>query len=171
MTVAVKVLNLQQPGASKSFMAECDALKNVRHRNLVRVITACSSVDYQGHDFKALLYEFMHGESLESWSHNNEHNHDGVLKVRNLSLLQTVNIALDVAAALEYLHHDCEVPIVHRDLKPSYVLLDNEMVAHVGDFGLANFLPQPSHPNHNSSTGVKGSIGYAAPGQCWCGFA
>jgi len=164
MIVAVKVLNLQRPGASKSFVAECEALRNMRHRNLVGVITACSSVDYQGNDFKALVYEYMHGGSLESWLHSDEEDHDGMLEVRGLSLLQRVNIALDVASALEYLHNDCEVPIVHRDLKPSNILLDNDMVAHVGDFGLVKFLPQSLHPNQSSSTGVKGTIGYAAPG-------
>ena len=160
MRVAVKVLNLQQPGASKSFMAECKALRNVRHRNLVRVITTCSSVDYHGNDFKALVYEFMQCGSLESWLHINEQ----MLEVRNLSLLQRVDIALDIASALEYLHHDCEVNIVHRDLKPSNVLLDNNMVAHIGDFGLAKFLPRPFLPNQSSSTGVQGTIGYTAPG-------
>ncbi|XP_058006590.1 probable LRR receptor-like serine/threonine-protein kinase At3g47570 [Hevea brasiliensis] len=54
---AVKVLDLQQRGASKSFMAECKVLRNVRHRNLVKIITSCSSVDFQGNDFKALVYE------------------------------------------------------------------------------------------------------------------
>ncbi|XP_028102996.1 putative receptor-like protein kinase At3g47110 [Camellia sinensis] len=45
--VAVKVLNLQRHGASKSFIAECKALRNIKHRNLVKVLTACSGVDYQ----------------------------------------------------------------------------------------------------------------------------
>ena len=53
--VAVKVLNLFHHGASKSFIAECDTLRNIKHRNLVKVLTTCSSVDYQGHDFKALV--------------------------------------------------------------------------------------------------------------------
>ena len=87
-----------------------------------------------------------------------------MLQVSNLSLVQRVNIALDMASALEYLHHGCEVPIVHRDLKPSNILLDSDKVAHVGDFGLAKFLPQPPNPNQSTSTGVKGTIGYAPPG-------
>ena len=67
--VAVKVLNLLCHGASKSFIAECEALKNIRHRNLVKVLTTCSSVDYQGQDFKALVYEFMTNGNLDEWLH------------------------------------------------------------------------------------------------------
>ncbi|CAL5441245.1 unnamed protein product [Camellia sinensis] len=66
-TVAVKVLNLQESGANKSFLAEYEALRNLRHRNLVKVITSCSSVDFKGNDFKALVFEFMQNGSLESW--------------------------------------------------------------------------------------------------------
>ena len=63
--VAVKVLNLLRQGASKSFISECEALRNIKHRNLVKVLTACSAVDYQGNDFKALVYELMVNGSLE----------------------------------------------------------------------------------------------------------
>jgi len=51
-----------------------------------------------------------------------------------------LNIAIDVAKALDYLHHHCQAPIVHWDLKPSNILIDDEMIGHVGDFGLAKFL-------------------------------
>ena len=70
-TVAVKVLNLLHHGALKSFLAECEALRNIRHRNLVKVLTTCSSVDYQGNDFKALVYEFMGNGNLDEWLHPN----------------------------------------------------------------------------------------------------
>ncbi|XP_074282411.1 uncharacterized protein LOC141606923 [Silene latifolia] len=153
-TVAVKVLNLQRRCASKSFMAECNALRNVRHRNLISIITACSSIDFQRNDFRALVYEFMPNGSLDKWLHGGD---------RNMSLAQRVDVAIDVAHAISYLHHECETPIVHCDLKPSNILLDNHMVAHVGDFGLARFLTQPRHPNQSSTIGIKGTIGYAAP--------
>ncbi|QHN81322.1 putative LRR receptor-like serine/threonine-protein kinase [Arachis hypogaea] len=46
--VAVNVLNLQTRGASKSFMAKCKALGKIKHRNLLSLLTSCSSVDYKG---------------------------------------------------------------------------------------------------------------------------
>ncbi|XP_058219494.1 probable LRR receptor-like serine/threonine-protein kinase At3g47570 isoform X1 [Rhododendron vialii] len=164
--VAVKILNLQFRGAAKSFIAECKALRSIRHRNLVNVITACSSVDYKGNDFKALVYEFMINGSLEEWLHPNEKEDDAHDKSRSLNLLQRLNIAFDVASALFYLHHHCSEPIVHCDLKPSNVLLDDDMVGHVGDFGLARFLvdvTRISSANQSSSIGLRGSSGYATP--------
>ncbi|CAL5403846.1 unnamed protein product [Camellia sinensis] len=164
--VAVKVLNLQFRGASKSFVAECEALRRIKHRNLVKVFTACSSVDYNGNNFKALVYEFMVNGSLEDWLHANENEDEVHVESRNLNLLQRLNIAVDVASALDYLHHHCSKPIVHCDLKPSNVLLNDEMIGHVGDFGLARFLPEGtdnSSATQSSSIGLRGSVGYAAP--------
>ncbi|KAL9225481.1 hypothetical protein vseg_001398 [Gypsophila vaccaria] len=153
--IAVKVLNLQTRGASKSFMVECKALRNVRHRNLVGILTACSSIDHQRKEFKALVYEFMTNGSLDGRLHGNG--------VETITLLQRVDISIDVAHALCYLHHDCEIPIVHCDLKPTNVLLDEDMVAHVGDFGLAKFLVHPQDLDQSSSIAVRGTVGYTAP--------
>ncbi|KAG2663691.1 hypothetical protein I3760_16G045000 [Carya illinoinensis] len=167
-TIAVKVLNLLRHGASKSFIAECEALRNIRHQNLVKVLSACSSVDFQGHDFKALVYEFMVNGNLDEWLHPNPKTNDdeALEKPQSLSLLQRLNIAIDVANALEYLHHHCDKTIVHCDLKPGNVLLDEEMTAHVGDFGLARFLiehTQDCSTDQSSSIGVRGTMGYAPP--------
>ncbi|CAL9002474.1 unnamed protein product [Prunus brigantina] len=161
--VAVKVLNLQQEGASKSFIDECKALKSIRHRNLLKIITACSTIDYQGNDFKSLVIEFMKNGSLDTWLHPRD---DGQSQSNRLTLIQRLNIAIDVASALDYLHYRCETFIVHCDLKPSNVLLDEDMVAHVGDFGLASFLlERPNNPpqSRTMSAGLKGSIGYIPP--------
>ncbi|XP_062155287.1 probable LRR receptor-like serine/threonine-protein kinase At3g47570 [Alnus glutinosa] len=166
MTIAVKVLNLMRRGASKSFLAECEALRNIRHRNLVKILTACSGVDYQGNNFKALVYEFMVNGSLADWLHPTATEDEAHQEQRKLNLYQRLNIAIDVASALEYLHYHCQTPILHCDLKPSNVLLDNEMIGHVGDFGLARFAPEADHnssTNQSSSIGVRGTIGYAAP--------
>ncbi|KNA13054.1 hypothetical protein SOVF_120330 [Spinacia oleracea] len=122
--VAIKVFKLEHHGATKSFIAECEVLRNIRHRNLVQVITACSSLDYQGNDFKALVYEYMVNGRLEDWLHPEINTFNGTnYAPRNLNLRQR----LDIALALEYLHHNCGAPVVHCDLKPSNVLLDDEM--------------------------------------------
>ncbi|KAL7229128.1 hypothetical protein ACSBR2_007764 [Camellia fascicularis] len=165
--VAVKVLNLLRHGASKSFVSECEALRNIRHRNLVKVLTACSTVDYQGHDFKALIYEFMVNGSLEEWLHPNPNEDLSNEEFRKLNLFQRLNIVIDIVCALNYLHNQGQTPIVHCDLKPSNILLDKDMTGHVGDFGLAKFLAD--HATHDLSTsetrfiGIRGTIGYTAP--------
>ncbi|KAJ1431193.1 Serine/threonine-protein kinase, active site [Sesbania bispinosa] len=159
--VAIKVLNLQKKGAHKSFIAECDALKNIRHRNLVKILTCCSSTDYKGQEFKALVFEYMNNGSLESWLHPTIENID---QLKSLNLEQRFSIISNVALAVHYLHYECEEPVIHCDLKPSNVLLDECMVAHVGDFGLARFLSSVGVSLKQSSTiGIKGTIGYAPP--------
>ncbi|XP_059625634.1 probable LRR receptor-like serine/threonine-protein kinase At3g47570 [Cornus florida] len=167
IAIAVKVLNLQHGGASGSFMAECQVLRNIRHRNLLKILTACSSIDFHGNDFKALVYEFMPNGSLETWLHPVLQTSDVPgQEPKRLNLLQRLNVAIDVASALDYLHNHCQIPIVHCDLKPSNILLDSDMTACLGDFGLARFLQQhnnESSQNQTSSMGIKGTIGYAAP--------
>nr|XP_028962274.1 putative receptor-like protein kinase At3g47110 [Malus domestica] len=164
--VAVKVLS-QNSRASKSFIAECEALKSIRHRNLVKLLTACSSIDSQGNDFKALVYEFKVNGSVNDWLHNSAQRVNNPTNLqKNLNLIQIVNIAIDVACAMDYLHNGSYMPIVHCDLKPSNVLLGGDMTASVGDFGLARFLPDVSRPfpvHESSSDAIKGSIGYTAP--------
>ncbi|PHU23512.1 hypothetical protein BC332_08619 [Capsicum chinense] len=101
MVVAVKVLNLQHHGASKSFTAECQALRNIRHRNLVKVISACSSSDFKGNDFKALVFQFMPKGNLDEWLHP-----ETEIQKSSLTILQRMNNIIDVASALHYLHHN-----------------------------------------------------------------
>ncbi|XP_070664467.1 putative receptor-like protein kinase At3g47110 [Malus domestica] len=169
--VAVKVFNLLRHGASRSFIAECEALRNIRHRNLVKIITVCSSVDFHGNDFKALVYEFINNGSLEEWLHpptGTEELRDHI--PNKLSLLQRLEIVIGVACALDYLHNHCETLIVHCDLKPSNVILDNELTGHVSDFGLTRFLSQvrsnvATIQSQTSSVGIRGTIGYIAPGK------
>ncbi|WZZ38723.1 hypothetical protein YC2023_034982 [Brassica napus] len=141
--VAVKVLNLLKPGATKSFMAECETFKGIRHRNLVKLITVCASLDSKGNEFRALVYEFMPKGSLDMWMQPedlesaNDHS-------RILTPPEKLNIAID----------------------PSNILLDDDLTAHVGDFGLARFLykyDRETFLNNFSSAGVRGTIGYAAP--------
>jgi LRR receptor-like serine/threonine-protein kinase FLS2 len=145
--VAIKVFNLVVEGAFKSFDIECEVLRNIRHRNLVKIISTCSNMD-----FKSFVLEYMPNGSLEKWLYSQD---------RCLSVLQRLNIMIDVASALEYLHHGYSTPIVHCDLKPSNVLLDEDMVAHVADFGIAKLL---GDGESMMRTITLATIGYMAPG-------
>ncbi|XP_057990711.1 putative receptor-like protein kinase At3g47110 [Hevea brasiliensis] len=100
---------------------------------------------------------------LEMWLHPNE---DGSSQPRNLNLLQRLRVAIDLSSELHYLHDLCETPIIHCDLKPSNILLDNDITAHVGDFGLARLLSKTSSNSsqeQTSSIGIRGTIGYMPP--------
>ncbi|EEF35508.1 serine-threonine protein kinase, plant-type, putative [Ricinus communis] len=81
-------------------------------------------------------------------------------------LPKRLHIATDVSSALYYLHEHCETPVIHCDLKPSNILLDDDMTARIGDFGLARLLSQSTNDSsqgQTSSFGIKGTIGYMAP--------
>ncbi|KAL5719918.1 non-specific serine/threonine protein kinase [Ranunculus cassubicifolius] len=160
--IAVKVLNLIERGALKTFLAECEALRVIRHRNLLKIITVCSSVDFHGNDFKALIYELMHNGSLESWLHRGTEIEG---EASYLTFHQRLNIAIDIASTLDYLHNHYGDPVIHCDLKPGNVLLGDDLTAHVGDFGLAKFLSLTSSSiaTDSSSISIRGTTGYIPP--------
>ncbi|KAJ6798209.1 putative receptor-like protein kinase [Iris pallida] len=147
LITAVKVLNLENQSALRSFDAEYCALSKIRHRNLVRIISMCSNLD-----FKALVLQFMPNGSLEQWLHS--HNY-------YLNLLQRINIMVDVSLAFEYIHHYHPHVVVHRDLKPSNVLLDENMTAHVSDFGISKLFLGDSQSILSAT--APGTLGYMAP--------
>ncbi|EEF28996.1 serine-threonine protein kinase, plant-type, putative [Ricinus communis] len=144
--VAIKVFNLGVEGAFKIFDTECEVMSSIRHRNLVKIISCCSN-----QDFKAIVLEYMPNGSLEKWLYS--HNYC-------LNIQQRLEVMIDVASALEYLHHGFSAPIVHCDLKPSNVLLDQDMVGHVADFGMAKLLGEG---DLITQTKTLATIGYMAP--------
>ncbi|KAM3306664.1 hypothetical protein P3S67_013534 [Capsicum chacoense] len=144
--IAVKVFSLQLDVGFKSFDTECDVLRNLRHRNLVKVITSCSNLD-----FKALVLEYMPNGSPEK--HLYLHNYF-------LDIRQRLSIMKDVACALEYLHHGCSSPVIHCDLKPSNVFLDENMVVHLSDFGISKLLGEDQSDMY---TKTLATLWYIAP--------
>lgn len=146
--VAVKVFNLESEQSFKSFDVECGVLHNIRHRNLTKAIGSCSN-----EDFRALVLEYMPKGNLDKllYSHN-----------YCLDVMQRLNIMIDVASALDYLHNGYSTSIVHCDLKPTNVLLDEEMTAHVSDFGIVKLL---ATEQSTVLTNTLATLGYIAPGE------
>ncbi|TVT97295.1 hypothetical protein EJB05_57472, partial [Eragrostis curvula] len=93
--VAIEVFSLETRGALRGFIAECKALRNVRHRNLVQLFTACSCVDSNGNDFKALVYEFMPQGDLHKLLYSTGDNEDSSY-LNYISLAQRLSIVVDV---------------------------------------------------------------------------
>eukprot|EP00253_Pinus_taeda_P024557 PITA_24557 len=151
--VAVKLLNLQNEGAEKSFDKECKVLGRVRHRNLIRVITCYSDLQ-----IKALIFPLMPNGSLEKWLYPD----DGELSA--LNLIQRLNIAIDIAQGMTYLHHHCFMQVIHCDLKPNNVLLGEEETAYLIDFGIATIcFSNNKEAAFTSTNALKGSTGYIPP--------
>lgn len=153
--LAVKKLQSEGLEGEKEFRAEMEVLSGHGfgwpHPNLVTLYGWCLN----GSE-KILVYEYIQGGSLE----------DLVTDRTRLTWKRRLQVAIDVARALVYLHHECYPSIVHRDVKASNVLLDKDGRAKVTDFGLARVVDVG---DSHVSTMVAGTVGYVAPeyGQTW----
>ncbi|GLJ09760.1 hypothetical protein SUGI_0115410 [Cryptomeria japonica] len=156
--VAIKVLNILDEYARKSFDRECNVLRRVRHRNLLKIITS-----YSDPDRKALIFPLVANGSLDKYLYpaGDEISQGQLFQ---LDLIQRLSIAMDVAQGMEYLHHRCFAQVIHCDLKPSNVLLGEDMTAYLIDFGISRLCLGNSTDSYTSTHILKGSIGYIAPG-------
>ncbi|KAI3689383.1 hypothetical protein L2E82_47339 [Cichorium intybus] len=125
--VAVKILRSEHlnEALEHEFSHEVAILREVRHRNVVRFIGACTKQPNL-----CIITEYMPGGSLYEYLHKNH---------RNLALPQIVQFAIDVCKGMEYLHKS---NIIHRDLKTANLLMDSNNVVKVADFGVARFQNQ-----------------------------
>ncbi|XP_073299291.1 lysM domain receptor-like kinase 3 isoform X1 [Primulina huaijiensis] len=137
---------------TKEFVAEMKVLCKVHHSNLVELIGYAASVDEL-----FLVYEYAQKGSLRN------HLHDPQTKGHtSISWVTRVQIALDAARGLEYIHEHTKPHYVHRDIKTSNILLDSSFRAKISDFGLAK-LVMKTHDDEESVTRVVGTYGYLAP--------
>ncbi|RZC28176.1 LysM domain receptor-like kinase 3, partial [Glycine soja] len=147
--VAVKKMRSNK---SKEFYAELKALCRIHHINIVELLGYAS-----GDDHLYLVYEFVPNGSLC------EHLHDPLLKGHQpLSWCARIQIALDAAKGLEYIHDYTKARYVHRDIKTSNILLDEKLRAKVADFGLAK-LVERTNDEELIATRLVGTPGYLPP--------
>ncbi|KAJ4911033.1 putative LRR receptor-like serine/threonine-protein kinase [Raphanus sativus] len=147
--VAVKLLSQSSTQGYKEFKAEVDLLLRVHHTNLVSLVGYC----FEGHHL-ALIYEFMPNGDLKQHLSGNEGRSIINWRIR-------LQIALEAALGLEYLHTGCTPPMVHRDVKTANILLDESFKAKLADFGLSRSF-QGGNESHELTV-IAGTHGYLDP--------
>lgn len=145
--VAVKKVAHGSRQGMREFVAEVVSIGRLRHRNLVQLLGYCRRKGEL-----LLVYDYMPNGSLDRCLYDRSRT--------ALSWGQRFRIIKGVASGLLYLHEDWEQVVVHRDIKASNVLLDKEMNARLGDFGLARLYDHGTDPH---TTHVVGTMGYMAP--------
>ncbi|KAG6509345.1 calmodulin-binding receptor-like cytoplasmic kinase 3 isoform X1 [Zingiber officinale] len=131
------------------FKNEVELLARIEHRNLVRLLGYTD----KGNEF-IIITEYVPNGTLR------EHLDGKYGKILDFS--QRLEIAIDVAHGLTYLHHYAEKSIIHRDVKSSNILLTEGFRAKVADFGFARTGPMEADQTH-IQTKVKGTVGYVDP--------
>ncbi|ERN09655.1 hypothetical protein AMTRI_Chr08g160290 [Amborella trichopoda] len=147
LQVAVKQVAQESEHRVREFLAEVSSIGKLRHRNLVPLLGWCK----QRADL-IIVYEYMPHGSLDKYLFNDDK--------PPLGWKQRHKILKGVASALLYLHEQWEQVVIHRDVKAGNVLLDAEMNARLGDFGLARLY---EHGSDSQTTRVVGTFGYLAP--------
>ncbi|KAG6543608.1 hypothetical protein Mapa_014971 [Marchantia paleacea] len=152
--VAVKVNKGNSRFSKDQFVNEVSLLSRVHHRHIVDFIGYCNEGNHE-----VLIYAFMAEGTLE------EHIRADGEQTSNKAPLdwrKRLNIVLDASKGLEYLHQSCSPPIIHRDIKTANILLTENLVGKISDFGIS----KPTREEDRSigvTTDIKGTFGYLDP--------
>ncbi|CAL5050872.1 unnamed protein product [Urochloa decumbens] len=142
-----KIINVTQ---TEEFVQEIIILSQINHRNVVRLLGCCLEVEVP-----ILVYEYIPNGTLFELIHDDRHD-----SLPAVSLEDRLRIAQESAEALEYLHLSINRPIVHGDVKSLNILLDDNYMAKVTDFGASRMLPKDAV---QFMTMVQGTLGYLDP--------
>ncbi|XP_059633698.1 cysteine-rich receptor-like protein kinase 3 [Cornus florida] len=147
-TVAVKRLFFNTKQWVDHFFNEVNLISDIHHPNLVKLL-GCSITGPES----LLVYEYVPNQSLLDYLFVKKN-------VQPLGWEVRFNIILGTAEGLAYLHEESELRIIHRDIKLSNVLLDENLMPKIADFGLARLFPEDKT---HISTAIAGTLGYMAP--------
>ncbi|EOA34525.1 hypothetical protein CARUB_v10022069mg [Capsella rubella] len=145
--IAVKKISHDSRQGMREFLAEIATIGRLRHPDLVRLLGYCRR---KGELY--LVYDYMPKGSLDKFLYNQPN--------QILDWSQRFKIIKDVASGLCYLHQQWVQVIIHRDIKPANILLDENMNAKLGDFGLAKLC---DHEIDSQTSNVAGTFGYISP--------
>ncbi|KAK9152772.1 hypothetical protein Sjap_000252 [Stephania japonica] len=148
--IAVKCISQVSNESMKQFAAEVSSLGRLKHKNLVGLRGWCKNDKHR----MILVYDYMENGSLDKRVF--ECDEERMIS----SWRDRIKALKDVASGVLYLHEGWESRVLHRDIKASNVLLDKDMTAKLGDFGLARI---HGHEKMSSTTHVMGTAGYLAP--------
>ncbi|KAJ7962401.1 putative U-box domain-containing protein kinase family protein [Quillaja saponaria] len=151
--VAIKILNSNSLQGPSEFQMEVDVLSKLRHPNLITLIGACP-------ESWTLVYEYLPNGSLEDRLTCRDN-------ASPLSWQARIGIAAELCSVLIFLHSCKPYSIVHCDLKPANVLLDENFVSKLSDFGICRVLSRHESSRNNTTlfcrTGPKGTFTYMDP--------